>query len=629
MKRSHRVTRTLVLWTLLGSLAAASAMAAQPAPSDPLRIVPADVVYVVQINRFFPTLSQIDQFLTGISPVGPSMPVRAQLAQILGQPEPVGLNLEGNVALFWPLPGGEKPEPKRIGVLVPLSNFEQFLTNPNVVKPNAQGIVQIGPTGQPMLAGVQLGGYLLVTGIENQQALAEAKRWTAGGTASLAQRLGPEESQRSSSSPIWAYANIQVIGKMFGATLQEKIQEAQKKFQEMQAAGQPMPGVPKEMMMVWASLLNSFLQEVQSVSLVLNPSASVLRISPEIGAVPNTELAKALNAPGPGPKAPNLTGYMENGAITTGVARLSPALVRAVTLKRIELFNAIMGPSVPKETAEQMRKLALDAADAFGSDTAFAFLPAVKSKPPFVLHYVAAVQDRPKLNNVLDQSAKLMNEGTLFQNLGKAFGLKIQFNYKRNAETYKNVPVDAIHVDIQSLDPNSPQGRMIQAAYGAGMDLRLAVANNLLLYVLSANPQQDIQALIDKAQSGAPGQIPSEVQTALQQIPDAMKSNIFGIYNYVRAIQMAMAFMPMPLPPVEMPAHGDIPFTGDLGNGRILINLAIPKQHILEVIEALGKLRQQTQPQPQPGQPGAQPPTAPGKPPAAPGKPAAGRPGQT
>jgi hypothetical protein len=630
MKRSHHVTRTLVLWTLLGSLAAASAgatTAAQPAPSDPLRIVPADVMYVVQINRFFPTLAQIDQFLTGISPVGPSMPVRAQLAQILGQPEPVGLNLEGNVALFGPLPGGEKPEPKRVGVLVPLSNFQQFLTNPNVAKPNAQGIVQIGPAGKPMLAGIQLGNYLLVTRIEDQQALTEAKSWTTGGTGSLAQRLGPEESQRSSTSPIWAYANIQVIGKLYGPELQEKLQEAQKKLQEMQATGQPIPGAPKEVMVVWASLVNSFLQEVQSVSLVLNPSPSVLRISPEIGAMPNSELAKALNAPSPTP-APNLTGYMENGTITTAVARLNPVLVRLATLKRVELFTALMGPSVPKETVDEMRKLALNAADALGSDAALAFLPALKSKPPFVLRYVATVRDKQKLNDVLDESAKLASQ-SLFQDLVQKFGLKMEYTLKRNAETYKGVPIDAIHIGIQSLEPNSPQGRMIQAAYGSGLDLRLAVVNNLLLYVLSATPQQDIQALIDKAQSGAPGQTPSEVQTALELIPNAMKANIFGIYNYVRAIQMVMAFVPMPLPPVEMPAHGDIPFTADLGNSRILVNVAVPKQHVLEVKEALGRLRQQMQPQPQPGQPGAQPPTTPGKPPTKPAQPPAGKPGQT
>jgi hypothetical protein len=596
MTHSNRFKRALVLWTLLFSLCAAGTGiggAAQPASSDPMKIIPADAMFCLRINKLATALAQVDQFLTGISPIGVSMPVRSQLGQFLGGPEPAGINMGGDVALFWPLPGGEKPDPKRIGVLIPLSDFQQFLTNPNVAKPDAQGILKIGAEGKPSLAGVQMGSYLLVTGMADQQALTEAKNWTsAAGAASLAQRLNPDELKRATSSPAWAYANIQIVAKMFGPKLQEKIKQAQKQFQQMQAKGQPMPGQPEVFMEMWASMLNSLLQETQFVSLSIDPSATAVRLSPVVAAVPNTEMAKILSMSGSPPQQPNLLGYLENGAITTGVTSCSPALSKAITLKRIDLVTAMVGQAMSKEDLAKLRKLATDSADVFGGAVAWSFLPALKSKPPFRLKYVATIKDKQKFNEVLDQASKLMNEGTLAE-LGKKFGLKMQLNLKRNAETYKEVAIDAANFTVQPTDANSPPGQMIKAMYGEGFNLRLAVANNLLLYTLSADPQKEIHALIDQAKSGATGQVVSEVQAAMQLIPDAQKADFFGTYNYLRAIQMAMAFMPMPMPPADVPTQSSAAFAGNIGNGRLLMNVAVPKQHVLELMAVVMKMQQQ------------------------------------
>jgi hypothetical protein len=607
MTYSTRVKRALVLGALLLSLSAASVTvvaAAQPASNDPMRIVPADALFCARINKLSPTLGQVDQFLTGLSPVGLSMPVRAALGQFLGQPEPAGINMDGDIAVFWPLPGGEKPEPKRVGILIPLSSFQQFLTNPNVGKPDAQGILPIGPQGKPILSGIQMGGYLLVTGAAYQQALGEAKNWTtAAGAASLGQRLTPDELKRATDSPVWVYANVQVAAKMFGPQLQGKIKQVQEQIQKMQAPGQTMPGLPPAAVEMWVSMLSSFLQEAQSVSLAIEPSAAAVRLSPMVAAVPNTEMAKILSQGGMPQEQPNLTGYLENGAIMNGVARFSPALSKAVALWRVNLLTTLMGQAMSPDDLAKFKKLATDSADAFGGAGAWSMLPDPKSKPPFRLRYVFTVTDKQKFNDILDQSAKLMNEGTL-ADLGKRFGLKMQFTLKRNAETYKETPVDAISIALQPVDANSPQAQMMKTMFGAGLNIRLAVVNNLLVYALSADPEKDIHALIDQVKAGGPGQVPSEVQAALQLLPDANKANFFGTYNYVRAIQMAMSFMPIPAPQAEVPTRSDIAFAGDIGSNRLLLNVAVPKQQVLEMKELIMRMQQQ-QPQPpqQPQQP--------------------------
>ena len=617
MTHSGHFRRVVMLWALLLSLGAAGVDmvgAAQPMANDPMRIIPADALFCVRINRLSTTLKQVDEFLTGISPVGVSMPVRAQLGKLLGAPEPAGINMAGDVAVFGPLPGGEKPDPKRVGVLIPLSDFQQFLTNPNVAKPDAQGILRIGEAGKQSIAGVQIGSYLLLTGVAHQQALTEAKNWTSGtGTASLAQRLSPDELKRATGSPVWAYANVQVAAKMYGPAIQQKLKEATKNLQQMQAKGAPMLGPPEAAMDMWASLLNSFMQETQFVSLSVDPSASAVRLAPVVAGVPNSDMAKILSLSGPAQEQPNLAGYLENGAIMNAVARFSPAFSRAIALKRVDLLTTLMGPTMSKEDLATLRKLAADSAEAFGGSVALSMLPDLKAKLPFKLRYVFVLKDKQKFNDVLEQSSKMMREGTL-ADIGKKFGLKMQFDLKRSAETYKDVPIDAINIVLQPVDVNSPQGQMMKTMLTGGLNIRLAVLNDLLLYTLSADPEKDIHALIDQAKSGAPGQVPSEVQAALQLIPDAKKADFFGTYNYVRAMQMAMSFMPMPMPQVEVSTQSSIAFAGTVGNGRLLTNIAVPKQQVLEVkviITRMQQKMQEQQKQKQPGPPGAQPPTRP------------------
>ena len=627
-KRFKRPLMLLALGFLLGAAGTDLVGAAQPATNDPMKIVPADALFCIRINKLTTSLGQVDQFLTGISPFGVSMPIRAQLGKLLGAPEPAGVNMGGDFVIFGPLPGGEKPDLKRSAVLLPVSDFQQFLTNPNIVKPDAQGILKLSIDGKPVVAGIQMGSYLLLTRTEDQQALGEAKNWTSGaGTASLAQRLSPDELKRATSSPAWAYANIQIVAKLYGSTIQQKMKETAKKIQEAQPKGAPMVGAPQAAMDMYASLLNSFMQETQFVSLSLDPSAAAIRLAPLVAAVPNSEMAKILSMSATPQEQPTLMGYLENGAIMNGVARFSPAFSRAVGLKRVDLLTALLGPTVSQENLATLKKLATDSADAFSGSAAWSMLSDAKTKPPFRFRYVFVLKDKQKFNDVLDQASKMMKEGTLLADIGKKFGLKMQFDLKRSAETYKDVPIDAINIALQLTDANSPQGQMMKNMLAGGLNLRLAVVNDLLLYTLAADPDKEIHALIDQAKSGTPGQVPSEVQAAMQLIPDAKNAAFFGTYNYARAFQWAMSFMPMPFPPVEVTSTSNVAFAGNVGNGSLLTNVTIPKQQVQEIMGIIMKLQMQKmqemqKQQQQPGQPGEQ------QPPAAPRKPAR-KPGQT
>jgi hypothetical protein len=137
------------------------------------------------------------------------------------------------------------------------------------------------------------------------------------------------------------------------------------------------------------------------------------------------------------------------------------------------------------------------------------------------------------------------------------------------------------------------QMQMMKTMLGEGFDLRLAIVNDLLLYTLAADPETKIHTLIDQVKAGGPTQIAGEVQAALSLLPDAQKAQVFGTYNILRLMQLGMAFVPIPLPSVDASTQSGIAFAGDIGGGKLLVNVAIPKQHVQELMQFFMSLQQQ------------------------------------
>lgn len=562
---------------------------AQPEADDPLRIVPAESLFCVRINRLDRSLARMDEFLTGVSPFGLSMPVRAGLAHALGSSDPNGVNMAGDFAVFGPLPGGEDLDVSRVGILIPVTEYQRFVAdNPNVAEPDAQGISIIGPPEEPQFAAISVGPYALVTTADHRQFLVEMRDWMARGTTSLGQRLAAQERQRARQSPMWAYANIQMVRKIFGPMIQARMEAAREQLRQTPGAGQM-----DAMAEVHAAVLNTLMQEIQSVSLSVDPDPAVLRTTFVAAAVPDTETARVLSMDSP-QQQPNLLGFLRDGAILNFVATPSPAMARAIAVKRADLLAAMSRQTLSKEDIDRMRKLAVESADVFTGPMAMSVVPDFQRRPPMRVRYIAPLKDQQKFRDILDRTFKMMNEPP-FQNLLQQLGFRMRFDFEPEAETYENVSIDAVQIAIQPADPNMPEGQAITRMLGERLDLRLATVNNLLLYTLSPEPQQEIRSLIDQARADPPPPVPGEVQAALQLIPDARQAEFFGTYNYARAIQMSLAFLPISLPRVQVPSQSNIALAGDVGDARLLMNMAIPKQHVLEIVKVFAQLQEQQQ----------------------------------
>ncbi len=588
MTKSSGYKKALILSVLC---AAGLAVVGPAASGDPMKMVPADSLFCVRINNLDGALGQIDMFLSGLFPMGVSMPVKAQLAQFLGSAQPQGVNMSGGFVVFGPLPGGG-PDPSRVGVLVPVRNYQQFVSgNANVGQPDGRGISKIGPEGAAMLATVEVGGYALVSTIGNEEALTTMKT-SGAGASTLAAALDAAELKRSTDAPVWIYANVELAGKLFGPMIQAKIEEAKQGMQAMQAQGQDaMAKQATANIEASAAILDVLLKETKYFSVSLSPSFEKIGASFVLAAAPGSSMADMFKGDSAG-GANKLLGYMQDGAAVNFAGSMSSPFWRKVNEAYIDLMPKMMGEKASGDDIAAFKKLATDAMDAFGGALAGSFSVDTSSKPPFQVTYVADVKDSAKFYKVLEEASKAMTAGSL-ADLYKEMGMQMSFDLKRNTSNHQGVSIDSIKFNVKGTDSDSPATQAIEAMYGDGLDIQMATVNNQLVYALGQNSQDAVQKLIDQVKAGGPKQVAGEAQAALAMIPGAEKADFFMTINVLRLMKMAGAFAPIPMPQTDIPTQSSLAVASDAANGKMTVDLAVPKQHVLEIMGAVMQMQQQ------------------------------------
>ena len=155
------------------------------------------------------------------------------------------------------------------------------------------------------------------------------------------------------------------------------------------------------------------------------------------------------------------------------------------------------------------------------------------------------------------------------------------------------VPIDAIKMGFTATDPNSQEAQMVTMMYGQGMNGRIAVVNNLLVYAFAGDPNPVVREMIDQVKAGGTTATAStEVDTATKLIPAAEKADFFMTFNLLRAFQMASAMLPMGIPPVSAQSQSNIAVAGNADGGKLSIELAVPKQHVTEIMTAFMQMQQ-------------------------------------
>ena len=567
-----------------------------------LQMVPAGSLFVVRVNNFDYTLSQIDQFLAGLSPMpmGVSMLVRMQFANVLGSPELNGVNMAGSFAIFAVAVPDESTETDAIpdvfiGGLVPVTDYKQFISgNSNLGQPDEKGISKITSQTVPAMLITQVGNFALVSPAENSDKLVVmAKSISTGNTAGLASALDADEAKLAIEEPLWIYGNVQQASSVFGPMALGQLEQIKAKMAECADPNMPGPMAnPAAIMGAYAGLLETLMKETKAVTLTANPKPTVLNLTVSVSAVPGTDMANMLVAEDKAPKENKLLGYLEDGAMMNFAFKVNKTLWNQINDKGIDLMAAIVDESMTSEDIAKWKTLATDSISSLGGSMVCSFSIDTKNKPPFALKYVMAIEDEKTFNRVIEEAVEMFNSSGI-TDFYKKMGMDTSFTIKRGVDSYKGVSIDSAKLVMKPADTNSPQAQMINAMYGDGFDYRWAMIDGLCVYAIGGDVDSAIRELIDEVKGGGSKQMASEIKSALTLLPDAGSADFMATYNLMRVFKMAMSMAPVPMPQMDVPTKSNIVFAGKIGNGRMAVQIALPKEHLTEIMTAVMMMQQQ------------------------------------
>jgi hypothetical protein len=231
--------------------------------------------------------------------------------------------------------------------------------------------------------------------------------------------------------------------------------------------------------------------------------------------------------------------------------------------------------------------------DAMGDSLAITVGVNSEISPPFVGKYVIEIKDQAAFKQVLEKELQLMEKG-VFAELYKGFGMEMDVEINRDAGTYKGIQIGAAKVTFKSGGDDAMQAQMFQKMFGDGLDYRWAFVNNNCVYTIGIDADKTVRGLIDQVKAGGPKKIGTEMKAALDVIPDSDQADVIGTINYVRAINMAFGFMPLPggaeRPQFNVETKSNIAFAGrTTAEGKLALQIVLPKEHLQEIQSAFKK----------------------------------------
>jgi len=605
MFNSKRLRNTAAV-VLLVLLFLATGLQAQSSAGDHLlKMIPAESLFCLRVNNFEYTLSQIDQFLAGVSPMpmGLSILARTQLAKVLGSPQINGVNMNGSLVIFGAIPPGEQTQTNPIskvfiGGLISVTDYRQLISgNPNCSQPDEKGISKITSNGTPIMLVTQVGNYALISWVavnDYAKLVAMAKVMSVTKAAGLASTLDATEAKLAMTEPIWAYGNVQQASKTFGNIVFEKIEELKTNMKNIKAKDPNTPPMmnTENIMNMYAGILETLMKETQYLSIAINPKPNVLNITKTISAVPGTDIANMFVADTSANQKNKLLGYLEDGAMMNFGFKINSSFWKQLNIKSIDLLAVMAGESMTTKDIDRMKALAADVIDCVGGPIACSASIDTKTKPPFVANYVIAVKDKEKFNRLIEEATQMLNTSGIMD-FYKDMGIETGFTIQRGVDRYKDVSIDSAKFTMKSTDAGSPQGQMINAIYGDGFDYQWGMVDGLWVCTIGSNANSAIRELIDQVKAGGPKQIGDEMKAALTFLPEADKADFVVTYNFLRLFKMATAMVPVPIPQMDIPTKSNIVFAGKAGNGKMVVDIALPKEHLMEIMAVFMKMQQQ------------------------------------
>lgn len=597
--------RNITVFALISIIFTMPLLAQAQENDQVLKLIPDNALGCIRINNLNKSATQMDQFISDIYPISISGLIKGQLPNLLGSPDLAGMNMNGDFAVFGAILSNQTAQSAGMadifpGILVPVTNYQEFLNGISSKNDaDANGITKIALFGNSLVT--QVGSYALLTSPNSYDNLLQYKKLMGIGTsasaqvASLSNSLDSSEKQQAVSQPIWFYGNIEKTSSAFGPMLTGAIEGLKSSITNLPNANTGVSDTEiQNIMNMYVGMLDTLMKEVKSVSISINPTQDSLNITNVINAVPGSEMAKMF-ASNPDAKENTLLPYLEDGALMNFAFTLnSPLWTQSIDMQ-MNLISMLGGDKISKEDIEKLKSISKSMIDCVSGSAVYTFSGSSEAKFPFKGKYIIPIKDENKFKQLMNDSFKMISD-TGFFDIYKNMGMDMNFTINENVETYKGISIDSAQLSIKFEDTNTPQAQMIDEMYADGFNYRWCVTNGLFASTIGNDSDKAIHELIDEIQSGQAKEIGSETKAALALIPWADKSDFFITMNFLRLFKMstsmASSIAPLPIPNIDVQTKSNLVLAGKADNGKMTLQLAIPKEHIKEIMNAIGTIQQ-------------------------------------
>ena len=558
-----------------------------------LSAIPAESLVCVRINKFDATLDSVNAFLKDVAPVDAKAALLSKLTGMLGGGDQLrGVNKKGNITIFVMTVQGESAAPGPmgnmfIGALLPVTKYENFVSrNPNVGEADEQGISTITVDGGPMGLVTNYRRFALLCPPHARGQIASVKKMLNQRRNSLGASLDADTVKQAASSPVWVYLNVKQGSQMIQPMLAGGLQQMKAQLEKAKESGEELPMDPADIISFYGDILKMMLEGTENVTLALAPSAEACNVTLGLKPVPDTMMAAMVGKPLDG-DLDNVLGYLEDGAMLNVAGKVDRESLKTTYVGLFKLMGNMIPGGLGEADLKQIEELMTKGIDAMGDSLAITVGVNSEVSPPFGGKYVIEVKDQAAFEQVLEKELELMEEG-VFADLYKGLGMEMDVEIDRDAGTYKGTKIGGAKVAFKMGEGDAPQAQMIKKMFGDGLDYRWAFVKGNCVYTVGGNAGGTIRELIDQVRAGGPKEVSSETKAALAAIGDSDKADVVGTINYVRAINMAFGFMPLPegvdTTELTVETKSNVAFAGrTTEKGELALQIVLPKEHLLEI----------------------------------------------
>jgi len=452
-----------------------------------LDIVPSETLVCARVNNLSESLSLLDDYLIGLSPMPLPLEILAtsQLGNMTGNPMLTGVDTSGDFVICASLLSAAK-EPA-IVLMMPVTSFTGFISSyPANPTADADGIYTITISDGTNISAASSpdGKYAIVAESVNRQAIIDMLKNTTK-ESSLGYLLDESEITRSTDNPLWIYGNVENAVEILGVFITGSLQEMKQMMEAMTDDNTPMPN--EQFIDLYFNSIICTINQIKSASITVTPSSDKLSVSAAVAAKPGSNIANALAVDATPKNNFELAGYLDQNAAMNASGQVNRKLVENLTNLFLENFSSM------SEDFAGIEKLIELTNDAMAGEVAFS-MSAADGPFPFVIKQIMRISKTDNIDLLIQQNFQANIE--IYKLMGSADVDYDSFINSATSVDYKNIAVHSMKLPVSTM-PN-----MTVDMSDISIDTNIAIIDDIMILTMGAKSLDEMYNLIDSIQSG-------------------------------------------------------------------------------------------------------------------------------